>query len=131
MISEFDLLPEQILFLKQPNGNPIKLDSFKKRGLKEIEMSKLKQEVREIILKLKSQPPILTLIFSVLVNRNLEKTIEDIDKYIVRLNELFEFSRNLFLGVRELARNIIEHTDSRVGVSVSYTNLTLPTSDLV
>ncbi|MBK6544590.1 MAG: hypothetical protein IPG12_04880 [Saprospiraceae bacterium] len=116
MISEFDLLPEQILFLKQPNGNPIKLDSFKKRGLKEIEMSKLKQEVREIILKLKSQPPILTLIFSVLVNRNLEKTIEDIDKYIVRLNELFEFSRNLFLGVRELARNIIEHTDSRVGV---------------
>ena len=116
MLSEFDLLPEQVLFLKQATNIPIKLDSFKKRGLKEIEMSRLKREVKEIILKLKSQPPVLTLIFSVLINRNLEKTIENIDNYIVRLNELFEFSRNLFLGVRELARNIIEHTDSRVGV---------------
>jgi len=116
MLAEFNVLPEQASFLKSSNGNVLKLENFKKRDLNQYEMNKIKMEVKEIILKLKIQPPILTLIFSILINRNLEKTIFNINEYLVHLNELYEFSRNLFYGVRELARNIIEHTESKKGV---------------
>ncbi len=115
MIAEFDLLQEQINFLNDKQHN-IKLEAFRKKGLKDIEIPKFKKSVKEVIFKLKAHPPYLTLIFSILVVRNLDRIIENVDDYIKRLNELFEFSRNMFFGIREIARNIVEHTESKKGI---------------
>ena len=68
-----------------------------------------------------------------MVNRNIgnvriEEIILDgrrIQKHkvlISRIYEIYEFTKNLFLGLRELARNIIDHTDTGIGVLTARIN---------
>jgi len=117
LLSEFDFLPQIIEpYIKVSGSSENRVQSFRKKGLGIAEMNKLRKVMAEIILKLRIQPPFFTLLFSVLVNRNLDKSIDNLEDYINRVRDLYEFTRNLFLGLREIARNIIEHTDSKKGV---------------
>jgi len=128
MLCNFDLSNEVFKKFRGDDFEYINLTKFTKGGFKELEMSRLKDGFQGIINRLLPQPSFFIFLFSFLVNRNIgtviirdeikdEKIIKN--KVIVlldRLNELFEFTKNLFLGIREIARNIIDHTETKTGI---------------
>jgi len=116
MLSNFDLLVETIAQVNGYDFSSIPFKSFRKVNLSTEDMKRLQSAVKLICAKLSDEPLFLTLVFSVLVNRNIDKQINNVRNYIQRLNELFEYSSNLFLGIKEIARNIIDHTETKIGV---------------
>lgn len=116
MLSNFDLLIESLVSLKDIHLDEIPFKSFRKVNLNAEEMQVLHSAVKNICFKLSEEPIFLTLIFSILANRNIDKRINNVTEFILRLNDLFEYSNNLFLGIKEIARNIIDHTQTKVGI---------------
>lgn len=78
-------------------------------------MNKLKFVIEPILRKLRCAP-MLILLFPILISYNLDKTVKDYDNYVTRLSGLYQFSRNLYLGLREIARNVIEYTPTKLGI---------------
>lgn len=114
MLCYFDLAGDQI-------RNIVDLSKFSLRkhktyGLSEDEMKTLRKEMTTILTQLNQQPILFNLLFSILAIRNLERKVLDYKSYTMSITELYSFTRNLFLGIREIARNIIEHTDSKEGI---------------
>lgn len=74
---------------------------------------------RSIIKILPNFPPIYTFVFKVLYNkiapfvRSTSKGIEDPAE---RTEELWEFSKEYVRGIHELAKNIVEHSDTKRGM---------------
>ncbi|MCX2585662.1 hypothetical protein [Pedobacter sp. MR22-3] len=128
MLSEFNLLQPNIELVRPGVGKAIGFKSFTKKGFKDFEMDQLTTGAKKIFDGLQGQPSYFTFLFSFLVNRNIGTMVVRDDEgedgslllkqnlLLDRLKELLAFTRNLFLSIRELARNIIDHTEHRRGV---------------
>jgi len=128
MLSNFDLSNEIINNIESSDFENIRFEKFIKGGFKHLEMSNLKDGFQLVISKLLQQPSFFIFLYCFLVNRNIGTAIikDEIDNgkvtknkvsvLLTRLNELFEFTKNLFHGIREIARNIIDHTETKTGV---------------
>lgn len=114
MLCYFDLATDQTKAIFDLANIPIK--KHKKYGLSVEEMLQLKKDMNTIISQLNQQPIFFNLLFSILAVRNLERKVEDFKSYTMSISELFDFTKNMFLGIREVARNIVEHTDSKEGI---------------
>lgn len=114
MLCYFDLATDQTKGILDLANLPIK--KHKKYGLSDEEMLQLKKDMTTILSQLNQQPVFFNLLFSILAVRNLERKVEDFKSYTMSISELFAFTKNMFLGIREIARNIVEHTSSKEGI---------------
>lgn len=125
MLANLNLLQEEFNFLGQAKMG-FNFQPFEKGGFGS-KMAEVQIRALETLNELKEYPSFMIFLFSVLVNRNIGTIViksetdgknasGKADLFIHRFNELFEFSKNIFLSIRELARNIINHTESRSGV---------------
>lgn len=133
MLASFHLA--HIPFTQIPNiqKNVFQFEKFRRQNFSELAMNHLREKFNPLHNKLLKQPSFFIYLFCFLVNRNLsvldfsdaEKNNERFSKpdfLINRLNEIFEFTNNLFKGLREIARNIIDHTDAKFGVITARVN---------
>lgn len=129
MLAQFNLLQEELEEVHPQLSQIFELKNYSRRNFSDLEMSRLREEVRPIINKLLEQPSYHIYLYCFLVNRNLGNSVikdqkdesgrvisSKVSMLVNRLQELAEFTRNLFIGIREIARNIIDHTDSKTGV---------------
>jgi len=116
MLSKLDLLMEDLWQVKGLHERDFNFESFRPSGLDIVEMRALKKSMRGIQIDLLRQPPFFILIFSLLMNRQIARPEDGLMEYQRRIRGLFEFTRNLFNGITELARNMIDHTPTQRGI---------------
>lgn len=116
MMANFNLLLDSLNEIEGIDLKALGLKDFRKRDIDTQGMRELKNTVKSINEDLLKQPSFFILLFSILVNRNVEKDVGDLEEYKTQLWDLYEFSKNLFKGLRELARNIVDHTQSQTGI---------------
>lgn len=116
MLANFDLLIVEFSNIIDLEFDFSLFEEFKKPNISFEEMTMLQEHVKEISIKLRSEPYFFTILFSVLVNRNIDKQINNLNEFKKRLNEIYEYSFSLFMGIKEIVRNIIDHTESKKGV---------------
>lgn len=110
MLSNFDLLIDAVSAIPGLNMN---FENYRRQKVNSSKMLQIKQHFSQINQQLIEQPAYFVLLFSMLATRKLDHLLKTPAKNV---DELYGFCNNLFLGLRELARNIVDHTQSKKGV---------------
>jgi hypothetical protein len=84
------------------------------------------EELKLLFDEIKQQAPINILLFFSLISSDLifkqEEHEIDIRKEKQKIKNLWEFTKELVYGIKELAKNIIEHADKKNGILVGFVN---------
>lgn len=116
MLSELDVSRILLSKLNKKEASRVKIPVHRIGNYSEKEMSKIRIFIERLNLEIVETPPYLVLLFSVLLKRNLNRTENNVEDQLKKIRAIWEFSKSLFKGIKELARNIIDHTESKTGV---------------
>ena len=106
------------------DGNKLSLDAVKSLKLQASYLQhedalNLFEAVKGIFVELKNSPPVYTLVYSSLLSSSLlpsQITKAKQDSFKKSLEKLMDFSKAIVLGIREMAKNIVEHSTRNRGV---------------
>jgi hypoxanthine-guanine phosphoribosyltransferase len=116
----YDELDETVQNILSEKGDK---DSFRVGVIQDVDE---KKEYREALMpvfnEIKEALPFSKLLFFTFISSELIENKTVLKEQVTIIKNLWEFTKELVYGINELAKNVIEHTDTRKGVITGFVN---------